>query len=647
MQPDTLLRESLRFGFEREGVAVAACGPGDSFDPDLFEEPAEIVIAGGRTGDEARSVLALLRTVLADAPRKPPVLYVGNGIARSQAIAEGATEFLSQPVFVRDAVTVARLLASRKHENPAVLTGDLGQHFGLFYLVRAISALGRRGVLTLVRGMRRGELRFYDGEVTSAQVGLLHGIAALHQLLLWTEGRFELRPEDVVRRQQIPLAPSELFADAERFLSEIVAVAGELAPSACYEQDEQQIGRLSGRIPREVGVVLDLFDGTRTVADAVEDCHYRVFETLRIANRLHEIGLIRLRTGSRADEQAREALAVDDWQGARPDRGPGYVVVTRPGQGGPGADGHGRPRSVSGPQRAVTRGRKVRPERRNTRPLPDPPERARSRQETAPMPASAVAAMAARTEPLVVDWSQVIPGAIGSELSVSPVVPSSAAAGEISVSSAPPEASLVPAVRSGFPESALADLKAREPRPEPVRAPSSGRAASAAGEIAAPRRSPAKESEPVLLTRKVSTGTEAAGRSATAPPSRQGSMQSGGESAGEAGGGPVIEAVMEPVIERVDAASDPVAEPAAATPAAAAPPPRAPSARPSRAPSQPKLFSAQDEAFFAEGAELAAAKEESFDDLDDGYLPQSFWRRLFRGPHTPVQPRKPRPRRRR
>jgi hypothetical protein len=305
VQPDTPLRESLRFGFEREGVAVVACAPAD-FEPALFAEPAELVITAGRDRDEARAVLSLVRGALAGAPGKPPVLYVGNGIPRAQALAEGATEVLGQPVFVRDAVTVARLLAGRKRDNPSVLTGDLGEHFGLFYLVRAVSALGRRGVLTLVRGMRRGELRFFDGEVTSAQVGLLHGLAALHQLLLWTEGRFELRPEDVVRRRQIPLEPAELFADAERFLSEICAVAGQLSPTARYERDARQIDRAS-TIPPEIGVILTLFDGSRTVADVVEDSQYRVFETLRIANRLCELGMIRLRTP--ADERERAAAA--------------------------------------------------------------------------------------------------------------------------------------------------------------------------------------------------------------------------------------------------------------------------------------------------------------------------------------------------
>jgi hypothetical protein len=305
VQPDTPLRESLRFGFEREGVAVVACAPAD-FEPALFAEPAEVVITAGRDRDEARAVLSLVRGALAGAPGTPPVLYVGNGIPRAQALAEGATEVLGQPVFVRDAVTVARLLAGRKRDNPSVLTGDLGEHFGLFYLVRAVSALGRRGVLTLVRGMRRGELRFFDGEVTSAQVGLLHGLAALHQLLLWTEGRFELRPEDVVRRRQIPLEPAELFADAERFLSEICAVAGQLSPTARYERDARQIDRAS-TIPPEIGVILTLFDGSRTVADVVEDSQYRVFETLRIANRLCELGMIRLRTP--ADERERAAAA--------------------------------------------------------------------------------------------------------------------------------------------------------------------------------------------------------------------------------------------------------------------------------------------------------------------------------------------------
>jgi hypothetical protein len=619
VQPDTLLRESLRFGFEREGVAVAACGSGDAFDPDLFDKPVQLVIAGGRTGDEARSVLALLRAVLSDAALKPPVLYVGNGIPRSQALDEGATEFLGQPVFVRDAVTVARLLASRKPDNPAVLTGNLGEHFGLFYLVRAISALGRRGVLTLVRGMRRGELRFWDGEVTSAQVGPLHGLAALHQLLLWTEGRFELRPEDVVRRQQIPLSPSELFADAERFLSEIVSVAGNLSLSASYAVDAQQLERVSGRIPPEVTAVLKLFDGSRTLADVVEDCQFRVFETLRIANRLSELGLILLRSAGRAGERDHSALAIEEWKvGERPNRGPGYVVVTKPGPGGPGrAGGHGGPGGLTTAEerRQASHGGHVRKHKdRGPGARTAPGATRQESRDGAPAAPPPTGAAAAHNAPLEVDWAQVIPGAVGSELVVSPVVPSSAAAGEISVAAAPVPAA---APRERIDVSAPAGPSGQAARTEPAE-------------------------EPILLTRKATDGATArAGTEAPARPAMEAVIE------------PVTEPVREPVIELVKPAGSvptraPTKAPAPARLPSFAEPPRKPTAppkarpptRPARAPSHPKTFSAEEEAFFAEGAELAEPQPESFDDLDDGYLPQGFWRRLFRSPHRPVKPRR-------
>src|SRR5690606_25014492 len=261
------------------------------------------------------AVLGKVRGALRWAERDLPVLYVGNGITREAAIESGASELLGRQAFVHDAVTVARLLARRKPENPGVLAGELGHHFGSYYLVRALSAVRRRGVLTLSRGLRRGEVRFYDGEVTSAQAGMLHGLAAFHQLLLWTEARFELRPEDVVRRRQIPLSPEELFADSERFLADMSAAAGQLSPSAIYELDPDQVARVSGTIPEQVEAVMRLFDGSRTVADVVEDSSYRVFETLRMGNRLCELGLIRLREAPRSPHTAHTALAIEEWLG--------------------------------------------------------------------------------------------------------------------------------------------------------------------------------------------------------------------------------------------------------------------------------------------------------------------------------------------
>src|SRR5258706_13347253 len=101
----------------------------------------------------------------------------------------------------------------------------------------AHESLGRSDGRTMTLGLPGGEVRFFNGEVTSAQVGLIHGQAALHQLLLWTDARFDFSHEDIVRRQQIPMSPDELFADAERFLESVRETAGGLSPASVLEQD--------------------------------------------------------------------------------------------------------------------------------------------------------------------------------------------------------------------------------------------------------------------------------------------------------------------------------------------------------------------------------------------------------------------------
>jgi hypothetical protein len=473
VQPDERVRESLRFGFEREGVAVTSVAATDELDPAPFAEPAEVVIAGGRSAEEACAVLAKVRGALVWCGREVPILYLGNGIGRPQAIDEGAAEFLGQPAYVRDAVTVARLLAGRKRENPAVLAGDLGEHFGFYYLVRALSAVKRTGVLTLVRGMRRGEIRFYEGEVTSAQAGLLHGLAAFHQLLLWTEGRFEIRPEDVVRRQQIPLEPDELFADAERFLAEMIAVAGQLSPAAIYERNEQQIARMTGSVPDAVDVVLRLFDGRRTVADVAEDCTFRVFETFRLGNRMCELGLIRLKHAPRTRHPTHAALAIDEWlvghkaQPAQPDKpAPRHVIIRKSEPIGPPP---GQPASPPGIAAREEGGRRKKRRRGAASSHPPPGAHGVIPRDAVSGPggdrSGGAAARTAGTipvEPLVIDWVGLLPQPVGgaNDSGVSQVVPSSVAAGEISVGPT-------------YPGQVHGDLRARREREAPpVIAPS-------------------------------------------------------------------------------------------------------------------------------------------------------------------------------
>lgn len=314
LDPDPRAGRLVQLGFEREGIPVLVppvAAEGTSGALEIPETPG-LVLVGGTNGT-AVDLVRRAKTWLTAHGVDVPIVFAGRGLSRPELEAAGADEAITRPVFLRDIVTIGRLLRGVPREQRDHLTGSLVETTGVLTLVRALSALGRSAVLTLIRGLRRGEVRFFHGEVTSAQVGLIHGQAAFHQLLLWTDARFDFAHEDIVRRQQIPLAPDELFADAEQFLEGVREHAGPLSPSTVLEQDVQRVGVLGKQIPTEVHSVLRMFDGHRVLADVLEDSPYRVFETLRVAQKAVEAGLLRHVSSQRPKATWRAVLAIEEW----------------------------------------------------------------------------------------------------------------------------------------------------------------------------------------------------------------------------------------------------------------------------------------------------------------------------------------------
>jgi hypothetical protein len=314
LDPDPRAGRQVQLGFEREGVpALVPALSADASSIDLDGAEPGIVLVGGKDGqalDLVRRARALLK---ATKNAHVPIVFTGKGPSRRDLETAGADEVVTRPAYLRDIVTIGRMLRGVPRDQRDHLVGSLVETTGVLTLVRAFSALGRSAVLTLIRGLRRGEVRFFHGEVTSAQVGLIHGQAALHQLLLWTDARFDYSHEDIVRRQQIPLAPDELFADAERFLEGIREHAGNLSPATVLEQDVQRVQMLGKQIPTEVHGVLRMFDGHRVLADVLEDSPYRVFETLRVAQKAVEVGLLRVVESQRPKSTWRAVLAIEEW----------------------------------------------------------------------------------------------------------------------------------------------------------------------------------------------------------------------------------------------------------------------------------------------------------------------------------------------
>ena len=400
LDPDVRAARQVQLGFTREGVPVAV-GSVTGPRPEIPADATALVVVGGADG-QALELLRKTRLVLEEHKLDVPIVFSGKGVRRTDAEAAGADEVVLHPAFLRDLVTIGRLLRGMPADRREHLVGSLAETTGVFTLVRALSALGRSAVLTLIRGLRRGEIRFFHGEVTSAQVGLIHGQAAFHQLLLWTEARFEFHHEDVVRRQQIPMSPDELFADAERFLEGVRDASGQLSPSMILEQDVAKIGSLGKQVPTEVHGVLRLFDGHRVLADVLEDSPYRVFETLRVAQRACDVGLLRIRDAQRPKATWRAVLGIEEWlTGA--DRDPAVV----------------RAHSAldSGPTSRDSQTGKIKKKHSKKR---------KRRAESTPAPAPQAAAKPD------IDWGALVPRTVGAEVgSLAGVVPAAHTSGEI------------------------------------------------------------------------------------------------------------------------------------------------------------------------------------------------------------------------
>lgn len=567
-QPGDML-ESLRFAFERDGTEIALYGGIDGPDK-LAEMLAErdgdetvrghdVIIANSGSSDEATALLGKLRAVIKNAPVRMPIVYLGNELSVDAGIAAGANAVLSQPLFVRDVVVATGLVARRRRADLA--RGDLKDFDGLFYIVRALTQFKRSAVLTVVRGLRRGEIRFFEGQATSAQIGALHGLSALHHLMLWRVGTFELRFESVVQRQQIPLATDDLLSDVRRFLAEVQETAQSLLFVGSYETVDKRVADVT--IPNEIREVLDLMDGSRTLPDIVEDSPYRMFETLRIANRLFEHKLIRHITEISSDFGFKMRRRVEE-------------MVLSPNSPVPIA--------VTGDET----GRTVKLNRNHVPETDVPDESAQGKR--------------------IIDWSDVIPASPSSEDKLAQVVPASVAAGEITV--------------------AGEDGQAAEAAPEGSRAARGGAQGDAeGGEGGKPRPEQLEtftnaEERDQLFALGESPASERQGRSASGE-DRAADEAERASPAGEPDGTPDGESAEEQSTAKVARLAD-----------------DRHALRKSRSENQERgegkvvgeHFSDDEEAFFQAGREIEKReppKVESFDDLDEGYEPVSFWQRLF------------------
>jgi CheY-like chemotaxis protein len=297
VDPDPKGLATLTYAFERDGYTVAGTSDAAMALPIVRATDAKLTVVSLRQPEA--DLLELIQAMRAHPDtRQLPVVAIGPVESRIAALKAGAFDYLDTPAFVRDVMVVARLVLLTRpsgDDDGATLevVGELPDFHGLYFLIRAMTATGRSGVLQLSRGHRKGEVKFSAGGITSAQVRSLQAFPALHQLLLWNDGALSLRLREVPPRGQFSMGGPEIVEECERFLRDFVhaleQLGGPTLTSVCGYDPARRAGG-AGVIPAEVAPVAHLFDGQRTLGDVIEDSPFRIFDTLRVVKQLIELG---------------------------------------------------------------------------------------------------------------------------------------------------------------------------------------------------------------------------------------------------------------------------------------------------------------------------------------------------------------------
>src|SRR5262249_46837962 len=153
----------LAYGFEREGCAVTGISDAGHAAEFVRSKAPQLAVISLR--EPQGNGLDLIKSLRSGQDQGLPLVTFGPADLKPAALAPGASDFLPTPLFVRDVVNIGKLLARAGTLPAEPRTGDdeavvevvarLSEYHGLFYLLRAMMATGRSGVLVLGHGGKK------------------------------------------------------------------------------------------------------------------------------------------------------------------------------------------------------------------------------------------------------------------------------------------------------------------------------------------------------------------------------------------------------------------------------------------------------------------------------------------------------------
>jgi DNA-binding response OmpR family regulator len=297
IEPDQEGRSELAQGLVGAGFEVLAAAAIEDVLVELEEphKPPHLIIAdvGAAGGEGGLDGFAWCERLRAE-PRTEhiPIFLLAPAEAeraRERAEEVRADDCLVKPVAVQCVVSLARLVAGRRACAPAYEAHS--SRLPLCQVVGALLAGGRAGRVELRDN--EGWLSFRQGHVVDASFGEDKGHTAIRRLLLFGSGAYAVSFGEQLARGELLLDQRSYFSQlspaAERFAS-LCALGIPL--SARLTVDFKRLADVLSGLPDDVGRVIRLFDGQRTVLTTIHESHLSEVVTLEAVTCLYALGVL-------------------------------------------------------------------------------------------------------------------------------------------------------------------------------------------------------------------------------------------------------------------------------------------------------------------------------------------------------------------
>lgn len=208
---------------------------------------------------------------------------------RARADAVRADDYLLQPVPSQVLVSLARLKAGRSAFAPAYEAHTV--RMPLAQVLHALLCGSRAGRIELRDN--EGWLSFRQGHVVDASYEGERGLTAIRRLLLFGSGAYAVSfAEELAGGKlllNLKIYASLLMPAAERFAA---LCARGIPLSARLTVDFKRLADVLETLPDDVGQVIRLFDGQRTVHVALLECQMPEVTTLEVVTCLYAQGVL-------------------------------------------------------------------------------------------------------------------------------------------------------------------------------------------------------------------------------------------------------------------------------------------------------------------------------------------------------------------